>query len=422
MSGDQISLFGLPRHPVPLHRDDRAEWSVVWSYGMGVESTAGLVLTLTEPRFGPSALRDDLSNLIVITAQTGDEWHSTCDLVARHVLPLLRQFNVRTVEVARAGPRREDGIVVLQDTRRPRRMHPDPVEWGFYALSDENRSNGVMPTLSSRRCSEKAKGWPMDTWRASELGDRPYVHAIGYNLDEQSRVDRDRAITLGGQRHPIYPLHAHGWSRQHCSDYLYKLFGVRWPKSCCRQCCFVSKRGWPDQLERYRGAPRESYRHVVDEYTTLALNPSTPLFGRAGSLTDRLAAAGTADAVLRLADEYMNGVEWALYRVRRIYWARGTAWRSLDIVARGTRTTMQRLLTDLAAHLRLSAAHDGPHSRLWLTPRPTTDHWPRVEEVFVPAPAEPAPKQRGRFDIHWAAHVPDDVRELDWTATEYLAA
>ncbi|MCC3317918.1 MULTISPECIES: hypothetical protein [Nocardia] len=47
-----------------------------------MESTAGLVLTLTEPRFRPSALRDDLSNLIVITAQTGDEWHSTCDLVA----------------------------------------------------------------------------------------------------------------------------------------------------------------------------------------------------------------------------------------------------------------------------------------------------------------------------------------------------
>ena len=42
--------------------------------------------------------------------------------------------------------------------------------------------------------------------------------------------------------------------------------------------------------------------------------------------------------------------------------------------------------------------------------------------VFVPAPTEPAPKQRGRFDIHWAAHVPDDIRELDWTATEYLAA
>ncbi|BDT92361.1 hypothetical protein IFM12275_23370 [Nocardia sputorum] len=120
----------------------------------GVESTCGVVRTLLEPQFRPTELRGDLSNLIVLVAQTGDEWTSTCDLVAAHVLPLLRQHSVRLVEVARKGPSAADGIVVLQDTRQPVQLHPDPEKHGFYALSDEHRSNGVLPTLGGNRtCS-----------------------------------------------------------------------------------------------------------------------------------------------------------------------------------------------------------------------------------------------------------------------------
>jgi hypothetical protein len=60
---------------------------------------------------------------------------------------LLAQRRVRLVEVARAGPSTLDGIAVLQDTRTPLRLHPDPDEHGFYPLSAEHRRNGVMPTL-----------------------------------------------------------------------------------------------------------------------------------------------------------------------------------------------------------------------------------------------------------------------------------
>lgn len=81
--------------------------------------------TLLDPGFRPPQLREDLSNLIVMVAQTGDEWSSTCDLVAEHVLPLLAQRRGRLVEVARAAPSIADGIVVLQDTRTPLRLHPD---------------------------------------------------------------------------------------------------------------------------------------------------------------------------------------------------------------------------------------------------------------------------------------------------------
>ncbi|MGW0248355.1 hypothetical protein ACWDYH_17155 [Nocardia goodfellowii] len=127
---------------------------VCWSYGFGVESTAAIVGTLRDPSFRPPQLRADLSNLIVMSAQTGDEWASTCDLVTEHVLPLLAERKVRFVEVARAGPAEADGIVVLQDTREPVRLHHDPEEHHFYALSAEHRANGILPTLGgSRSCS-----------------------------------------------------------------------------------------------------------------------------------------------------------------------------------------------------------------------------------------------------------------------------
>ncbi|WP_157777881.1 hypothetical protein [Nocardia terpenica] len=118
---------------------------------MGAESTAGVVRTLLEPGFGPPELLNDLSNLIVMTAQTGDEWASTCELVERFVLPILTEHHVRMVEVARAGPAVADGIVVSQDTREPVRLHPDPDKDRFFSLSQENRTNGVMPQLGGTR-------------------------------------------------------------------------------------------------------------------------------------------------------------------------------------------------------------------------------------------------------------------------------
>lgn len=70
------------------------------------------------------------------------------------MLPVLRRHRVRLVEVARAGPSEADGIVILQDTRKPTKLHADPDKYGFFSLSQEHRRNGVMPQLGGRRlCS-----------------------------------------------------------------------------------------------------------------------------------------------------------------------------------------------------------------------------------------------------------------------------
>lgn len=198
-------LFSLP-----TFFDDHAT-PICWSYGLGVESTVGIVRTLHEPGFRPPALRDDLSNLVVMVAQTGDEWTSTCDLVATYVLPLLRERAVRFVEVARAGPSAADGIVVLQDSRSPVRLHPDADEHGFYALSAEHRGNGVLPTLGGRRtCSAKSKGVPLDGWRARYLAHEPTCMRSASMLT--SRIGSTRIPRLrwagGGIRSTHYMLRA----------------------------------------------------------------------------------------------------------------------------------------------------------------------------------------------------------------------
>ena len=87
----------------------------ILSYGMGVESTGILVRWILEP-----SCRDfELSDLIVVTAQTGHEFADTKECVEVYLLPLLRAHGVRWVQIARAGNSSTDGIVVLADTRSP---------------------------------------------------------------------------------------------------------------------------------------------------------------------------------------------------------------------------------------------------------------------------------------------------------------
>src|SRR5947209_5538171 len=105
------------------------EIPVVLSYGMGVDSTALLLRWLEQPRsrdFG-------LDQLLMVTAHTGNEFPDTRRLVERHILPRLREFRIRYVQVARAGPLQEDGLTVLDDSREPRQLFIE----GDFKLSQE---------------------------------------------------------------------------------------------------------------------------------------------------------------------------------------------------------------------------------------------------------------------------------------------
>jgi hypothetical protein len=133
----------------------------VWSYGMGAESTAGIHPMLTDPTARPDAIAADFSNLVVVIARTGGEWSTTGRLVQHYILPLLREHNIRLVEVA-------------------------------------------------RKC-QKARGAPQDAWRANEFGTRPYIHALGFN-DEPKRAQRDATYNTA-LRTGEYPLRTWTWDR-----------------------------------------------------------------------------------------------------------------------------------------------------------------------------------------------------------------
>jgi len=201
---------------------------VSFSYGMGVDSTAILLRWLHEP-----ASRDfNLGDLGVLTAMTADEWPQTGHMVRELVLPLIRAHRIRYIQVARAGPKQADGVRVLDDSRSPTRLFID----GAYTLSEEMLTAGTVPQCGGgRRCSAKAKGWPLEQVISRIAAGRPYRHVMGFELNELNRATRDTTFNTA-QRSGRYPLIEWEWNRQACEDYVFSQFGVRWPKSACTYC------------------------------------------------------------------------------------------------------------------------------------------------------------------------------------------
>jgi hypothetical protein len=375
---------------------------VVLSYGLGVDSTAILLRWLRDP---PS--RDfDLRDLVVLTAQTGDEWPETGELVERHVYPLLRSHGVRTVQVARAGPAQADGIVVLDDTRSPRRCHIG----GAYRLSDELFAAGTVPQAGGpRKCSLKFKGWVLDQWVGSFTAGRVYDHVVGFELGELSRMWTDqRQLGIPGRR-PWYPLIEWGWHRADAEEYIRRCLGVDWPKSACRQCPFALCNGdsRARTLRRYIAHPAQAVMPLALEHAAVALNPRQGLAaGR--RLADMLAAEPGAARLLAGFAAELDGQEWAVYEVRRAFRAKAgdpskpaNAVRSCVRVARGSRGEMAAELVRRGAELGAAVEDDGPHRRVWL--RRKSDRFPCVEHMLTVAPAVVPDKTGPGFAAAWQA-------------------
>ncbi|GAB2966021.1 hypothetical protein GCM10023080_029790 [Streptomyces pseudoechinosporeus] len=183
------ALFDLPAAPehsaAAVPATFRASGITVLSYGLGTDSTAILLQFLAAPeRYG---LRPDLADLVVAHAVTGDEWPDSLSYVDRLVLSLLRRARVRLVQIARGGPD-ADGVVILDDSRQPRRIFAQ----GPWRLSDELRAAGTVPQMArgKRTCSIKFKGWCLNQWAAAEFGTSSFRRVIGYHAGELDRARR----------------------------------------------------------------------------------------------------------------------------------------------------------------------------------------------------------------------------------------
>lgn len=390
----------------------------ILSFGMGVESSALLLRWMEEPKSRDFDLERDL---IVITAQTGDEWPDTKTLIEQHLLPRMRSHRIRYVQVARAGHLEADGIVVLGDTREPDTVHLE----GAYKLSQELRAAGTVPQYAGeRRCSLKFKAWVIETWLAQELYAESYRHAIGYNSDEESRIAKSEAAFAGRNRDNVrvafgfncdeegriakarqydspqrvgwYPLSKAewNWTRQNCLDYLKRITGVSWQKSACVGCPFCART--EDALERMRNFPDRVADALLLEHQSLCLNPRGTLY-RDQTLLSVVMQAGNAVA-LRLFAERLAMSEYAIYRVRRIYKKKGKADRAVEKLCVGTRAAMLTCLQSLISSRQLSAREEHNITYAYVRER-EAQKYPACEEFYVAAPA--AIESKTRYGFEW---------------------
>lgn len=375
---------------------------VVLSYGLGVDSTAILLRWILDP----SSRDFDLGDLVVITSQTGDEWPQTGRLVERHIYPLLHNHGVRTVQVARAGRYERDGIVILDDTREPQACHLD----GAYKLSTEMLTAGTVPQSGGpRTCSQKFKGWVLDTWIRDHTAGQPYEHMVGFELGELDRVATDRLQLDIPGRNPVYPLVEWGWHREHAAAYIRDHLGVEWVKSACSYCPFAfgSTDGKRRTLRRYIDHPDQAMLPLTMEHLAVALNARQGLI--AGErLVDHLRSTPGAAPLLRQFAHHLADQPWALYRVRRAYRPRkqnpakmGNAVRSIVRLVEGTASEMLGEVSARAAQLGRPVEKDGPHRRVWLHRKGV--RFPCVEETLTAAPALAPDKTGPGFDKAWAA-------------------
>jgi hypothetical protein len=361
--------------------------SVVLSYGMGVDSSVILHRWLTDP-----SKRDfDLSQLTVITAMTGDEFSDTERLVRTHMLPLLLERGVRFVQLAKGGPKTTDGVVILGDDSD--QLHIK----GEYKLSDELKAAGTVPTFSSgkRLCTHKFKGWVLDWWQERNV-DGDYRHVMGFNADEQRRVDRDSSY--GSEfRQSEYPLLDWNMGREECEAYLLEVFGEPWMKSCCTYCPFAG--GKKEILDRFGRFPEEAAEAMVIEAMSLAFNPRMTLYknkSALGLLEDNVAASAKYEAWLSAI------TTWALYRVQRAYVSPGNAARNLTRLKEGTREQMNDELKLLGGDV----VHD-----TWLRAyhqQRTDGIYPTAEDMYVVAPSLVDSKPGRGFEKRWQKAIAAD--------------
>jgi hypothetical protein len=246
----------------------------------------------------------------------------------------------------------------------------------------------------------KFKGWVLDQWIATHLGNRPYEHVIGYSAEEVTRAKRD-LVYATATRSPSHPLIEWGWTRAACSARLLTEFGVIWKKSACTFCPYSGGRSLQSTLKRMCDNPEEAVTALMLEAPAIMLNPNSKLFGT-HSLLERLSEDG-ATAVIELFHRRLWSRPWSVYDVRRLYFPakddrtrKGTGWRSVKPLFTGSAGQAN-------AWLRANPAGRpiGSDARVWLRHQDEFDTYPKAERFLVATVAGVQEKQRVNFGKHW---------------------
>lgn len=393
-----------PFDPFVFRASHDGEMPTLMSNGLGADSAWILTLICDDPAgFG---LRDDLSDFILVTAVTGDEFDDSLRMFERHLLPRMAARRARYVQLARAGQSDTAGVDVLDDTTSTAGM----IKRGQWALSDEMARAGTLPQFAGDHiCSIRAKGQPIDAWAKNMFRGMPYRHIIGYHAGEPRRKAKDKVIRRPGlDRHPWYPLIDRGLDRDTIEANLLGRYGEPWPKSHCVMCPFPGvATSLPVYLERLRRHPADAVRVLVMERVAMSLNPRTHLF-RQGPLLLEIHRDRNIEAIVGF-EQHLDTCEWAVYEVRRVVLPnkrdpkrRGRTARSVRVLFTGTRSTATDHLASLADQGTWELDPFSVTSRLVLANR-QPDVLPTYEHHLVAAPAIAVEKEPADFAKVWSA-------------------
>lgn len=366
------------------------------NWGMGVESTAILVRWMRSPQSRPF---NDFHNLIVLTAQTGDEMVETKSLCENYLFPLMREHKVRLVQVAKASASKLDGYIILSDTYQPYELHTE----GYFPLSRDLLQSGTVPRLGRPHiCAQRWKGEVLDAWIADHIKEAfgPY---LGYNVDETKRAGKADGYTCQGHQF-LYPLIEWGWTRDDCIEYLYRTLGVLWRKSACSYCPFQQKQA---AIARYDRDPKAAGFTLLMEMNALAFNPRMHLFS-SGTAYDLMAKSGNQAAFDEL-EQLLQQLQWAVYHVQRTYkqliGKNGKPYvnsdRNVVLINEGNKAQMESKL-EVICQRHHAPVEDLYGKRCYRYQR-QEGVYPAFEEFYVVAPKLAKNKCRNlkAFDQHW---------------------
>src|SRR5438270_673023 len=113
-----------------------------------------------------------------------------------------------------------------------------------------------------------------------------------------------------------------------------------------------------------------------------------------------------------MLEEYLNEHTWSIYRVRRIYSAKGKAVRAVEQLETATRARALRLLASRTRGMEKVTVERPTYA---YKRQLNTDAYPAFEEFFVAAPSRVRTKARAgipHFDEKWARLTGDDPTVL----------
>lgn len=355
------------------------------NYGMGVDSTAILLRWILDSASRPFPLKD----LIVVSAQTGNEYGSTKTLVETYILPLMRSYGIRYVQVAKAGHSIRDGYTILSDTRSPDICHTE----GDYTLGHAMRIAGTQPQRAgAHTCAMRWKGEVLDAWLKDTCSGEAIGPYLGYAKGEERRADKCSDYECMGSEF-LFPLLDWGWERQDCIDYIQAHLGIEWQKSCCVYCPFQNAKA---AAERWEAEPEAGIYALMMESAALALNPRQNLFGTTSAFDV------ASDRLKRLLLDRLDQTPWALYRVERIYRGRMCDRRVEKVSGEITRLDAEAKVSQIAKNLGLTIeASDQRFTRAYSHHR--NDGELSCEAFWVAAPAFIRSKVRNAksFQNYW---------------------